>query len=230
MPWTGHSMGSQRVRHNRVAFPFTLPLYVPTVSCRMPSVTLTLSPNLHVGFLPWNWTDPRTQGELTQSQVPEGCIRAGPCLLAIAASRLCLGPWRRLAGLRALGAGSQGPLPRTDQMHMMTLPSRGAECWRLSVMVGCPEAYLSLWDVCLHVAESFEKQLFNPPEMLSFSQERACHIPENSAWGLSSYGEKSQGTKHVLLHRTPRWPGLLCVDSESIWVHQAATESSRFDE
>ena len=45
----------------------------------------------------------------------------------------------------------------------------------------------------MHVAESFEKQLFNPSEMLSFSQEQAYHIPENSAWGLSSYGKKSKG-------------------------------------
>ena len=127
MDWTLHGVAKSRTRQSDFSFPFMC----PTVSCRMPSVTLTLSPNLRVGFLPWNWRDPWTQGELTQSRVPEGCIHAGglhprrraastqegcihtgPCLLALAASRLCLGPWRRLAGLRALGAGSQGSLLR----------------------------------------------------------------------------------------------------------------------
>ena len=160
MPWTGHSMGSQRVRHNRVAFPFMLSLYVPTVSCRMPSVTLTLSPNLRVGFLPWNWTDPRTQGELTQSQVPEGCIRAGPCLLAVAASRLCLGPWRRLAGLRALGAGSQGPLlphwpdahddPAIPGCRMLTALGDGGVSRGISESLRCvPACGWVLWETII---------------------------------------------------------------------------------
>ena len=29
IPWTGFSRGSQKVRHERAAFTFTLPLYVP---------------------------------------------------------------------------------------------------------------------------------------------------------------------------------------------------------